>query len=159
MDGIVMASLTPIADLELLDGEYAAVRPASPEERRALSLRRRAVAYAIVLRSCAGITAIIAEAKLARGPAMSAETIKSLVNHYSRQNETGTPISHGAAVLAIAFTLFPTALVPLLPPRPSSGPCLGCGCIWQAGGPFDRQSVTGIALATIMAGAEQRRAA
>ena len=61
MDGIVMGSLTPIADLQLLDGESAAMRPVTREERRALGIRRRAVAYAVLLRSCAGIKAIVAE--------------------------------------------------------------------------------------------------
>ncbi|MEF2551315.1 hypothetical protein VQ042_08045 [Aurantimonas sp. A2-1-M11] len=159
MEGILMQSLTPIADLDLLEGEYAALRPASPEERRALGLRRRAVAYAIVLRSCAGITAVVAEAELAQGPAMSAETLKSLVIHYARNNETGSEISRSMAVMFVAFTMFPKTLEPLLPPRPSSGPCLGCGCLWEAGGPLDRQSITGRTVAAMMAHAELRSAA
>ncbi|MEF2553951.1 hypothetical protein VQ042_21850 [Aurantimonas sp. A2-1-M11] len=56
MKVIVMASLTPISDPELLDGEYVALRPATDEERRTLGFRRRAIVYTVVLRSCAGIT-------------------------------------------------------------------------------------------------------
>ena len=159
MDGIVMGSLTPIADLQLLDGESAAMRPVTREERRALGIRRRAVAYAVVLRSCAGIKAIVAEATLAKGPAMTADTIKSLVIHYSRNNETGTVLTKSAATIEIALTLFTTIETILRDERPTSGPCPGCGCLWQAGGAFDRQSITRRAIEAIVAGAEHRRAA
>lgn len=159
MEGIVMGSLTPIADLRLLDGETAAMRPVTREERRVLGLRRRAVAYAVVLRSCAGIKAIIAEAKLAHGTPMTAETLKSLAIHYSRNNESGTVIGKSAAVIAIAMTLFPTIETILRDERPTSGPCPGCGCLWQAGGVFDRQSTTRRAVEIIIAGANHRRAA
>jgi hypothetical protein len=161
MDSIAMASLTPIADLELLDGEYAALRPATERERRALGfkLRRKRTVYTIVLRSCAGIKAIVAETTPGRGPSMSAETIKSLVTFYSRNNETGTVISKSAAVIAFAMALFPSIETFLRGERPTSGPCPGCGCLWQAGGAFDRQSTTGRAVAAIVAGFEQRRAA
>ena len=159
MTAFIMGSLTPIADLQLLDGESAAMRPATREERRALGFRRRTVAYAVVLRSCAGIKTIVAEAVLAKGPTMSAETIKSLVAHYSRNNEAGTVISRSAAMIALAMTVFPSIETLLREERPTSGPCPGCGCIWQAGGAFDQQSTTRRAIEAIVAATEQRRAA
>ncbi|MBO0903808.1 hypothetical protein [Jiella sonneratiae] len=158
--GTVMASLTPAADLQLLGREYAAMRPASAEERKALKLRRRAIAYAVVLRSCAGVTVLVAEATGAKGRPMSADIIDSLVIHYSMNNETGAAIGKSAAVIAIARTLFSTSLLPLLlAERPSAGPCLGCRCIWQPAGAFDSAAERGRAVETIVGASIERRAA
>ncbi|WAP69314.1 hypothetical protein [Jiella pelagia] len=159
-NGTVMASLTPAADLQLLGREYAAMRPASDEERKVLRLRRRAIAYAVVLRSCAGVTVLVAEATGAKGRPMSADILDSLVIHYSRNNETGVAIGKSAAVIAISRTLFPTSLLPLLlAERPTAGPCAGCRCIWQRGGALDGAAEHGQAVETIVSQSIERRAA
>lgn len=157
MNGIVMASLTPISDLELLNGEYAAIRPATAEERRTLGHRRRAVVYAIVLRSCAGITAIVVEAKLARST-IKAGILDSMILFLSRNNESGKVISKGAAVIAMAQRMFPSLEATLRQERPTAGPCTGCNCLWRADGAFDLKSRERGVLQAI-ASAEPERAA
>lgn len=156
--GTLIASLTPNEDLELLDGEYAAWRPLTARERHGLGLGRRAVGYAFVLRSCAGIQTILVPSDLP-GPQLSAADLATWIDRYRLDNETGLVLSRSAAVLAVLQRSYSFTERELRAHRPTSGPCPGCNCMWQPTGAFGPQSATRAAVNTILELGDRRDAA
>jgi len=157
MPALLMPSDTPIDDLKLLGGEYAAMRPATRKEMKRLRLRRRRAGYAIAVRGCAGLQVIVVAttARHAFDPGM----LDALMLFFSRQKLGGVVVSKSAVVVHVACEVFPAIEGTLRDRRPTMGPCPGCTCMWKPDSYLTPNSHDRLVLEADTAASQERNAA
>jgi len=156
MPALLMPSDTPIDDLKLLGGEYAAMRPATRKEMKRLKLGRRRAGYATVVKACAGIEVIVVPttARKTFDPGM----IDALMLFFSRQKLGGVVVSKAAVVMHLAGGAFPSTETLLRDRRPTTGPCPGCTCMWKPDSYLTPNSHDRLALAADTLASQERAA-
>lgn len=129
-------------DKALHAGEWAGIRSSTPEERRAIGVRRNGTCNTFVFQGCGHVLRLIVASDLLQPSFSNRLTAANRIRRKIAAKSFDLPQAYSSSIFAAALALAPPFYEDLQRVRRSMR-CSDCNCIFREGGPLQVDSKQG----------------